>query len=272
MRQQVSGEGASVGSFRESLYASFVDIVVQSVQETSTDIRMYILVGRTLWPRYIEPLSRQNIGKTLKGIHESLKKTGLSGREAWESKVLSVLGHRILKHIKSTIEHALDPIPTAGSMVKEMAPLAKLLVLAAYVCQHNHPDKDRQLLGIQKSGRRRKKRRENDTAAENLAFGTEKESQLSFPLERLFSVLASIIGLNETLLQNSPLANTQPPIIGGHSLGSTLSEVQEYGFLTLASAADEARLNGRRMVCTLTEALATQIAKSINFPLERYIA
>lgn len=173
--------------------------------------------------------------------------------------------------------------------LQETAYLSKCLMLAAYICQNNKADKDKQLFTIQKSG---KKNSANKKASqgEDLAYGNTRDGAPRsfrprlFPMERMLSVFISIVGLNQDQRPADMSAQLkgdyeiEPSNIGSSDFFESLSHLRDVGVLhdrtssaNGASAADEVNLSAPKYWCSLTRDEADAIAKSIRFPLENYL-
>ena len=160
---------------------------------------------------------------------------------------------------------------------------AKYLILAAYLCQVNRPDRDKHLFSIQKNGRRRKSVTESNTTSEDTAFGSNAVAQSknirlrTFPFERMLSVFVSVVTLHQmaTHRDSIPEEDTERLLsLGDASLTHSLEYLQNVGLLheqPVAGPTDPIRLTGKRYWCELSEAEALRLAESLEFPLSRYI-
>jgi Origin recognition complex (ORC) subunit 5 C-terminus len=225
-------EDSATASLQKKVYQSFTTALIQSVYDSTTDLKEILRLGRLLWPQYIEPLQADQIDKTLqaatsrcpssssKNHFSGGKKDGASveppSSEAVEGQVLAILNQKILPQIRPFLAASLYTLSapfasgsTAASSHHELPDLAKYLLLAGYLCQVNRPDRDKHLFSIQKNGRRRKSQATENTAAENVALGSTQQQQQqqqvvqriprlrSFPMERLLSVYVSVVALNQ---------------------------------------------------------------------------
>jgi Origin recognition complex (ORC) subunit 5 C-terminus len=306
MKRVIVGEAyecASASQFHGAVYCSFLDTLVQSLCNLTSDITEYLRLGRALWPRYVSPVNPANIDKTLatlrkanvsKGNKQTTDDTATIQRE-----ILSLLDQRIFPQIRYTIEHGVGALAfdspavvvakssnasTVNTSSHEVPFLVKYLLLAAYVCQVNRPDKDKQLFSIQKNGKKR--RNANDEAGEGEAFGTGSQDRLktlrprAFPMERLYSLYVSMVSLNpsnELSQDNYDAAMHQDEMLrslGNISFHETVAYLRDIGILhdhPKRSASENIRLSQRNFWSSITRDEAQAVAKSVKFPLDRYI-
>ncbi len=181
--------------------------------------------------------------------------------------------------------------------------LRTCLLLAAFICQNNKADQDRKVFSTQGNGRRRKNRAKDDIYGgndEDLAFGsstldaTQRGEQLKtlrprpFPLERAFSIFATLVRLNPAMTERTTLLSVGGGFERGEdleglmdSLGSTRlhSDVQhliDSGYLHRANfqgsiKTEHISLSNARFWCSLTKEEAIEIATQLDIPLEKYL-
>jgi Origin recognition complex (ORC) subunit 5 C-terminus len=199
----------------------------------STDIRTYIRKGRLLWPRYIEPLRPPNIQTTF---------STMGAASPSKADVVGYLDQLMLPHWRPR---------DAKEQPLEFPKLGKYLLLAAFICQSNHHDSDKNLFLTQRNGRRRKK---NETQQETQPLSrTTSNSRACFPLERLFSVYVSIVSLNE---------RQQQMAVGDLEFFDRLAYLKDLRIL---------QKKGQGWMCTITAAKAFAVAESIHFSLGNYV-
>lgn len=176
--------------------------------------------------------------------------------------------------------------------------LLKYLLLAAYMCQVNRADKDRQLFSIQKNAKCSRKR-SNADIVEDAAFGVSSYQQLShyqqqpsiktlrprvFPLERLLSVFVSMVSLNARSTDDNSFGNSSQQglrsstdfedslnNLGTIQFNELLVTLRDVGLLHEIQSDGVVKMGQNNYWCSLTYDEAFAISKSINFPLERYI-
>lgn len=277
------------GSFLGKVYQSFVRTLVQSIYDLTKSIKEIIRFGRILWLRYTEVLRPSKIDATLELVKRKLAsyQPPLEATPAhMEQELLAYLDRKILSQIRSLTEQHLFAlsVPYSGPTTYQTMPnRAKYLLLAAYLCQVNRPDRDKHLFSIQKNGRRRKSNTEGNTASEDTAFGNNTASMQprslrlrTFPLERMLSIFVSLVTLHQ--LEAHKDSSEEPAenllSLGDPSLQQNLSYLQSLGLLheqPASGSTDFIRLTGRRYWCDMTEDEAMCLADRLQFPLTRYL-
>ena len=236
--------------FKPSLRKSFLGTLVQSLHDRTLDLKEYIRKGRELWTTYIEPLQSDRIGKTL----ETAKKTaGIEDRSTIQSELLALLDRRFLPQLRRDLEKETQ----LSDDIHEFPNLQKYLLLSAFLCQVNRPDRDRKLFSIQKNGKRRRNAPAAGNADEEGAFGAAAKRTRTYPAERMLSVFVSVVGLNSGGSDDERMRS-----LGSTSFFESLAELRQIGLI---------HGNSRRCWCSLTAAEAQSIAKSLNFPLDKYM-
>lgn len=248
--------------------------------------------GRILWPRYTVPLQSSKIDDTLSVITRKLA-SFQPPQEASPSRVeqelLTYLDSKVLSQTRSLTEECLFavsvPPPTGQNIKHDMPDRAKYLLLSAYLCQVNRPDRDKHLFSIQKNGRRRKTTTESNTASQDTAFGTNPTAQpkslrlRTFPLERMLSIFVSLVTLHQIDKSNNKESmpdeeSEQLLSLGDVSLQHNLEYLQNSGLLheqPATAPTDPIRLTTRRYWCELTQEEAHRLAASLQFPLTQYV-
>lgn len=330
MKRLIMGEGYDDKSesyeFLLAVYRSFLETLIQSLYDLTSDLKEYVRLGRALWPRYIAPISSQ--AATIKNL-ESIRKANVSkgttltspGDAAFiQREILSLLDQKIFPQIRHTLTHGVGALafesPPAVVVVtgghasnstrtklkkpplQNVPLLAKYLLLATYLCQANRPEKDKQLFSIQTSGKRKRRDNANNgntLTGEEVAFGSSgpQGQQLkslrrqAFPVERLYSLYVSLISLNPTddlSLQfgddgddNSTGVNHQDEMLrslGNVSFQETVAYLRDIGIIhdyPKRSVSENVRLSQRNFWSSMTRDEAQAVARSIDFPLDKYI-
>ena len=296
-------------NFHDNVYKSFLETMVQGLSDFTSDIKEYLRLGRGLWPLYITPLLPENIASTVAFVQKSNIAKGKKSTNlhvtAIENDMLSLLDQRFFPHLRHALEYGLGVLSfdSSGTVtttnrsytndgVRDDLPiLVKYLLLAVYICHTNRQEKDRQLFSIERNGRKRRKTKEADNE-EEMAYGTTGSQQdapktmrpRTFPMERLYSLYVSIVSLNASKSQAENRTSARegndkdhPEIlrsIGNIRFLETMTYLRDIGVLhdfPKRSPNDPIRFSQRNVWTTLTQDEAQQIAKSINFPLDRYI-
>ena len=326
MRCLITGEnlanpGTSAGNaFADNVYQSFIGTLVQSLQDLTTDIKEFVRLGRVLWPQYTSLVRPINIQQTLDYVQRSnqSRNSGTAtsmDKAALERDILSYLDQKIYPYVRYAIEHGLGnlffdlpkhiPNTKPGAIVGEesistsnIPVLTRYLLLAAYVCQVNRAERDKQLFTIQKNGRNRRGNNNGRNAQEETALGCttgDSAARLSlrartYPVERLYSLYVSMVSLNHASAitatttssggdWTSSNADNNNDAEAVRSLGNIyffdmVAHLQSMGILhdfPKRSPNDLIRLSQRSLWSSITRDEAEQVAKSVQFPLDRYI-
>lgn len=299
VRRLIVGENQPCSELEKRLCDSFLNTLIQTIQYTTTDIKEITRLGRALWPRYIEPLTEHSFDKTLASVtaKQSVVADGAMSEpiHTQERDILALLDRRIMPHMRSEMEYLLFSIAsvdrwanTDKSGNKRLPPphdlpkFAKYLLLAAFLCQVNRPDRDRYLFSIQKNGRRRRHdggEDDDDEAVLGSSLQYNLQSRIprpkAFPLERMLSVYVSLVGLHHS---ESSLGHSSHEemlcSLGSSAFSETLSHLRDIGILNECPArteTDEVRLIEPRYWCSLSLEEAQKMAAEISFPLDRYL-
>jgi hypothetical protein len=286
------------------VFRSFLETLVQSLFDLTSDIKEYIRLGRTLWPIYIEPILPENITTTIMNKKGSNAIKGLKPTPdnlvAMQSEILSILDQKIFPYLRHSLEHGLgilcfDSADISNSLnsnsicrknVDDIPLLVKYLLIAAFICQVNRQEKDRQLFTIEKNGKKRRKTKEDDTE-EELAFGAGSQDHpktmrpRTFPLERLYSIYVSIVSLNasnsllhSSVSDNATDENEMIRTLGNVPFLETLTYLRDIGVLhdfPKRSKSEPIRFSQRFFWTSIARDEVQSIAISINFPLDSYI-
>lgn len=258
--------------FRQLLMNSFLSALVQSMSGMTRDICDMLYAGRRLWPSYIEPLSSNNIEATMKMVG--------GNQEDKQKLLLSYLNQRMVK-LSKNIESCLLSLDegTAIEAKSELPYLSKFLLLAAFLCQHNKAEKDKQLFTITGNGRRRK-RQQDEGEPENAAYATWDQQRTkmlkprSFPLERMLSIFVNIVGLHEgrDLVLTAGATTSSFLSSLGHSVFlETLGQLRASGLLREIMSDGETSLSSAMYCCDMGKDDAESLAESVGFSLEQYL-
>ena len=288
------------------LYRSLIDIIVQSVETTTNDIREIMRLARILWPLYIKPLDKcANKFKARESTDGSPQvENSLLTRD-----VLETLGQALRPHIKMVLQQCLlQPTKSISvsstcseqNSIEDLPHLFKFMLLAAYLCQTNKSDHDQLLYTNARSGRRRNRKGAN-SHSEGLTHGSSraalkhmKSERIScFPLERMLSVFSSIcnkyanggtesadaaasVGVDKEIYQDINVFQ-----LGSISLMKCLSELRQHGLIhdaysTKSTARDPSMaysksVTSTQLCCTLSKNRAKDIAEGLGFPLDDYL-
>jgi len=291
---RIVGGSVSRENFICTLHESLVEIVVQSVQNITRDIREMQRLLRLLWPLYLQPLL-ENKTETASLFNEfAVLFNGIKG----ENKLLEKLGEVSRPHVKKMLaSNVLRPSQGYDSLrlsninlsFSDRLPyLTKFVLISAYLCQKNKPHVDQMLHTNKKLS---KKRRRGNGANTNIAYAVSTKMQqeiktsrsLSFPLERVLSVFSSICrkyGKGSMLLKelSSDILDGE---INEQKLGSVqffenFTQLQHLGFLNDARSVNSSTSNSIintpiRFTCNLSLIEAQDICDQVGFPLADYL-
>lgn len=280
---------------------AFVNAVVQVLIGSTRDINDFMRIGRSLWPLYMEPLSKEKVDTTLANLNLGKE---VSTEES-DVRIIEYLGKRlytILGKVQSDLlELSLDSplVPGLdGEIALPVKPceiadthepfLDQCLLLAAFICQTNRADQDKKIFSAQGNGRRRSRQKApQETKEETLAFGgtnSELENLKAlrprpFYLERVLSIFVTLVRLNPDcppLFPGKERKQYSTANMGGERLYKALSKLVELGYLhpvvfSGASKGEQININGARYWCTLTKEEAHSIAKRVGIPLDSYL-
>jgi hypothetical protein len=275
-----------------------VEILVQSVESTTNDVREMIRLARILWPIYVMPLN--GLGNQL--LKQCCSSNGGGNENILNGKVSVELGEKARFHIKRLLNECLlqpykslrDVTPgkdkqatvekNGSTLAGSLSYRTKFLLLAAFLCQSNKADHDRKLYTNQASGRRKRRRKnqQNENAAENITHASSAKAQQllrsekvpSFPLERLLSIFSSISAKYSTGMKH--FVNNVDEL-GSIGLIANLNELRQLGYLTRTSSStnsvlDKNRIVATKYICNLSQNEAIQLAKDVKFPLANYLS
>lgn len=304
------GETVNRSPFADKVFQSFIGTLVQSLHDLTTDIKEFVRLGRTLWPRYSSLIRPSNIHKTLDSIRKSKKSSNGAVTDtdtaALERDILSLLDQKIFPYVRYAIEHGLgtlafalpasiaktklgDNATSAACSSNDVPFLAKYLILSAYVCQVNHAERDKQLFTIEKNGKKGRGGAASRRTEEETAFGSNAGDPWkslarprTYPAERLYSLYVSMVSLNPSRELTRPIGvcngadDEDDPLksLGNIYFHETVAYLKSIGILhdfPQRSPSDPIRLSQRNLWSSITKEEAQQVAKSVNFPLDRYI-
>ncbi len=272
-------------NFASVLYEAFLDNIIRSVHDITVDIREYTSICRSSWLQYTEPLQKRNLRKTL-----STANGGSTEEQIEPDKVIAILDKKFQPRLRTFMEKGLSAdalvIPDSGgdkvraSRIHELPVMAKYLLLASFLCQVNSPDRDKELLSIEKNGKRRRTSGHRDYD-EEIAFGSTEEESKSlqrryFPAERMLSVFVSIVtNCDDSTSKNAGFDNIDK-LRAEESLSfyNNISFLRDIGMIHehgQRQREDTIRLREPKYSCPMTKEDAYSLAASIKFPLGRFM-
>lgn len=282
IRELITGrqvQDTSDHKFSSNVYRSFLDTLLNSLHTTTNDVKEIVQLARVVWPKFVLPLNKDNIGDTLKTARQAAQSKA-KGSEAVDPKIVereifAFLDRKVLNVMRElTSGYGTDH--SGGGEPHGQSILMNYLLIAVFLCQVNHPEKDQYLFSIRKNGRRRRQDADRDEQ-EDVAFGSDGDKSHSklirprtFPLERVLSVFVGIVGLS--LHQKSGEEPTG--LLGDVSFNEMLASLRDRGWISAhpsQSASDSARLSEPRYYTSITEEEAVRLAGEVQFPLDKFI-
>jgi Origin recognition complex (ORC) subunit 5 C-terminus len=221
---------------------SFIDIIVHSLLEYSTDINEYIRYASALWSKYIEPFEAHSVEATL---HTIMKTAIGMMNESWilpsitadflshptiQNAIVELVSRRIQPIVRSMVEHGsqslvLDTVcirsyenehnqsitsvietdkvtEVVTPLICDFGTLRKCMLLAAYICQKNSSKSDNYFFRNQKHTHMNQQSVVNE---EQLNATTIRSR--SFSAERLLASYESVV--RHSIVNNtSTIGNT----------------------------------------------------------------
>jgi len=255
--------------FHQRLISSFLSALIQGMSGMTRDVRDMLCAGRRLWKAYIEPLNPENIADTMKLVEVDHKQKVL----------LSYLNKRMVNLSKNIESYLLSLGGSDSSEETSKLPyLSKCLLLASFICQHNKATKDKQLFTSTANGKRRSKHDDNGDP-ESAAYASWDQQRLnllkprSFPLERMMSIFVNIVGLHEgkELVLTTGTTATFVSALGNAVFLENLGQLRLLGLLRELTNDEGTPLSGAMYCCDIGKEDAESIAKSVQFPLNKYL-
>ena len=298
---QYSDQTIPMKSFLSKVVSAFLSTLVQFALDYTRDVAEFIRLGRSLWPKYIRPLSSNLIDETIEIAQKEASRKGNSEVEL-EREILKLIGQRFFKNhtsarsgvicrlfLSQPIKHTSDstiapPVGSSHPFEMDMPYLRSCLLLAAFICQNNRPDQDHKVFLVQGNGKRRNRTRERMNAGENEAFASSSSDiqQLKslrprpIQLERVFSIFATLVQLNPESFAGMDDQTKGWQFLGSKRLYSDLAQLTDLGYLhpivfNGSVKSEQVNLNAAKYWCSLTKEEAVRVAKRFDIPLESYI-
>jgi hypothetical protein len=153
-------------------------------------------------------------------------------------------------------------ISLSHSVAQSLPYVSKFLLVSSFLCHINAKDDDAKIFTT-KVGKRR------STRFNSLEVEPEQVTSIkSFQLERLLTIVTIIISNHGR--EDDPNDNKEFAEGLGHEVFfSAITELQGLGLIT---AVKEGDIGNPRYKCAVTKELATEVAESLNVPLETLIA
>ena len=280
-------------SILRQLHASMVEMIVQSVEGITRDTREFIRLSRISWPIFLDPLFKRQ------DVRDEFLSQLKEGNSTLKGTIVAKLGQHFQPYIKRLISDCLlQPGKTltlscndSTSFSSSLPYLSKFLLLAAYLCQNNTPDKDQTLFTSQRVGRRKKSNaNQNDNlshASNPITQRTLKSERMNaFPLERMLSVFSSICNKYGYDIDSDSLKSIvgkerslDIDTLGSISLFQNIAELKAMGLLEEVgsnSAFEGSKIYSRsvtstKYICNVSRIQVDSIANELNFPLVEHL-
>ena len=281
------------------LYESLVEVIIQSVESTTRDIREMLRLLRLVWPLYLKPILNEDIDNSSNEtslLSLILEQSCTSTSEEKEfvqlnRRVSEKLGQKVRPYVRQMLNDCLlQPGNTMHEKKDECENNIELglpdysvyLLLAAYLCQANKAENDLKLYTNRASGQRRRGRRSNQangTQMESVTHASSSKAKQnlknekipSFPLERLLSIFSSITG-------KYAIDDGKSKELGTTTTFAKISELEELGYIscidhhsTNARKSNNMSTSSLKYCCKITKKQAVQFASKVKFPLSNYL-
>ncbi|XP_073005677.1 origin of replication complex subunit 5 isoform X2 [Typha latifolia] len=265
------------------LYSSFLSVVLKPFVRVTRRVDELATAFEPLFRKYCEPLT------DLKLVPDEIMKRRLF--VYLQPHLAASLNETFSVPLKDSFEANKEGVSTkTGSIRKKcggkdasadldfhMSVSAKYLLLSAFLASRNPATLDAALFdSTGGSSSRKRKRKSSQTSIDNMDDKAEElliKGPGSFPLERLLAIFQCITSLSEDVLEEEQIGDGVTTINGRISLMSDallqLSTLCNANFLHKSGSCP---LEGSgRYRSTVDEDLAFKVARSINFPLSKYM-
>ncbi|XP_047071893.1 origin of replication complex subunit 5 isoform X2 [Lolium rigidum] len=272
------------GQPNPKLYSSFLSVVLKPLFRVTRRVDELAAVLEPLFRRYCEPLGSLN-GVPDEGIRRRLYEHLQPHLAVAQNETFSV-------PIRASLDDCKDGISGGKGSVKRqfggrdglsselefhMSVSAKYLLLSAFLASRNPATLDAALFdatgGTDSRNRKRKSSQASidrkDTMAEELLM----KGPGTFPLERLLAIFQCITSVSEDMLDEVECEDT---IMGGSGMNALMSDVLlQLSTLCNSNFLSKSRscpLEGSgRYRSNIDEDLALKVARSVSFPLSKYM-
>ena len=133
------------------LHTAMVEMVVQSVEVITRDTQEFIHLSCMSWLIFLDPLFKRQ------DVKDEFSSQLKEGNSSLKSTIVAKLGQYFQPYIKLLISDCLLQLWKTLTLNNISMPfssyLSKFLLLVAYLCQNNTPDKDQTLFTSQSDNR-----------------------------------------------------------------------------------------------------------------------
>ena len=295
----------SENNFGKRVVNAFLATLVQSLSNSTRDIREFLRIGRAFFPIYIEPLHPSRIDKTLELAGNDLQRNLETDQPDYiggiESSLFEFLDKKFFrdagKVLNSTLhclsidspvfETTLSRPRNRNHLNDSGQPYVRVcLLLAAYICQNNKSDKDKDVFSIQGKGRKRSRNQRVGNSLDEIAFisrvGDSQHLKAvrprPFPLERMLSIFVTIYQLNPSNggLLSMMCGGSSLRWLGSSYLYQNLAHLRDLGYLHEVHSAGQLKseqmsTSSTKYWCSLSRAEANSISQAVDIPLNSYL-
>ncbi|TKY65432.1 Origin of replication complex subunit 5 [Spatholobus suberectus] len=269
----------------QKLYSSFLDVALNSFCRITRQVGDLSAALKPLYEKYCEPLSDKGKGVAPNAemkrrlfrhinphitsyLNEVFKVSSLSSTEVETRKEEKWKGN----------PRRLEQSEELGSLAFHMSTSAKYLLISAFLASRNPATLDASLFDSKGGSDNRKRKRKPSEKALERKETLEEELLMkgpgTFPLERLLAIFQCLVSVAEEPSDDEEQNNDGLGVEGGN--GGLMSDV----LLQLSSLCNASFIfKGRscpiegstRYRSTISEDLALKVARSLKFPLSKYL-
>ncbi|XP_020218562.1 origin of replication complex subunit 5 [Cajanus cajan] len=269
----------------QKLYSSFLDVALHSFFRITSQVGQLSATLKPLYEKYCEPLSDKGKGVAhnsemnlrlsthikphiSSALNEIFKISSLASTEAKTCKEEKLKG-------KSRRSEQSEEL---GSLDFHMSTCAKYLLISAFLASRNPATLDASLFDSRGGSDNRKRKRKPSEKALERKETLEEELLMkgpgTFPLERLLAIFQCLVSVAEDSSDDDEQNNNALGVQSGN--GSLMSDI----LLQLSSLCNANFIfKGRscpiegstRYRSTISEDLALKVARSLKFPLSKYL-
>ncbi|KAG4925580.1 hypothetical protein JHK87_051120 [Glycine soja] len=269
----------------QKLYSSFLDVSLKSFCGITKQIDHLSAALKPLYEKYCEPLSDKGKGVApnqemkrrllahinphiASSLNEIFKVSSLSSTEVETRKEEKRKGNN----------RRLEQCEELGSLDFHVSTSAKYLLISAFLASRNPATLDASLFDSKGGSDNRKRKRKPSEKAQERKETLEQELLMkgpgTFPLERLLAIFQCLVSVAEEPSDEQEQNNDGLGVEGGN--GGLMSDV----LLQLSSLCNANFIfKGRscpiegsmRYRTTISEDLALKVARSLKFPLSKYL-
>lgn len=282
----------------EIAYNTMLDSLIVSAQDSTRDVREISRLAQMLWPTYFHLVKSKTLGET--DIQKNSLKLDLDIEGRYYIKEL--LANCLFKPsntITATINNQNKKKDKLPAYLQNLPDITLILLLAAFLSQHNPSNIDQNLYTNKRKGRRKKGRKKQKKDSQNMENSNNNKRATTFPLERLLSIFSFIFSQygDPSFLSSTGKQKQQTMFTGTTPLFSSLSELKKMGLIhsivlqtTLSTATKSSmsstsgtkkknvhtssgtksaviEMNNPKYTCALSWEYAELISESIGFPL-----